>query len=1086
MQSKLARYSDGLMEAAWLAALIIVPVFFNVYSSRIFEPDKIALLRSLALVGVGAWAVRVLDEGRFNLGRLKKADESVFRSLLRIPMVPAVLAIAAVYLAATVFSISPRISLFGSYQRLQGTYTTLSYLLFFVMVAAHLRKKEQIDRLVTTVILSSLAISIYAVLQKYQIDPIPWGGDTAERVAANLGNAIFVAAYLILAFPLTLGRIVDSFTKILDENNHRLAPQVAGGVVYVFAAALQLIAVYFSLSRGPILGLLAGTFFMLVLLSLYWGKRWLTLTTVGAAAALGIFLLVFSIPGGPFDSLRSNENLGRIGNVFQTDGGTGRVRVLIWEGAARLTGFHAPLEYPDGTTDSFNFLRPFIGYGPETMYVAYNPFYPPELGSLESRNATPDRSHNETWDAVVITGWLGLAAEQLVFLTAFFFGLKWLGLIRGGRQRPLFFTLTIGGGLLSAGLFSSLAGPGFLGVGLPFGILLGLLAYLTLIAVFSRYESPQSPDERARSLTLMMFLGAIIAHYVEIHFGIAIGATRLYFWVFYGVMLAAGYWMTLDGSFGQEAVDNVRVPPGTIESRPKRKSGRQARVSLKAGQGKTDMPEQKRTAWIAGLLGGILLSTLSFNYLTNAESAAQTGAIIFRSLTRLPGQEGASFGILGIFLITWIASSVLAASTWSEENESGGRYVLLMTAGISAATWLIFSFIHASGLTGILRAAAPLASDTGAADQVLRQSSAIEGLLTRYYLAIFGLVLLTAARLVPPQRAGGNQPSRSLAVSAGMVGVVGLLAIFAGQSNLRVIQADMVFKIADSFNRGENPDGLRVALQLYKRANSLAPQQDHYYLFMGRGYLELTRLVLADSPQEAQELLNQAEADLKRAQAFNPLNTDHTANLARLYRFWSDVPGSTTEALLVASESNYRRALVLSPNNSGIWNELGTLYIQKLREPQKGLDVLEQSLEIDPFNDATYAILGDYYSNELGGPDEDSDPDAVNRVAGYYAEAMARARRRDARYLYAIALGGVHVYAFDYTAALDAYFVALENASASKTWQVQDTIAKVYARMEEYDLAIDYARSSLMNAPEEQRAAQQQLVEYLTSLQETP
>jgi len=54
------------------------------------------------------------------------------------------------------------------------------------------------------VILASLPISIYGWIQHTQvapgvsIDPLPWGGDVTERVAANMGNSIFVAAYLIM------------------------------------------------------------------------------------------------------------------------------------------------------------------------------------------------------------------------------------------------------------------------------------------------------------------------------------------------------------------------------------------------------------------------------------------------------------------------------------------------------------------------------------------------------------------------------------------------------------------------------------------------------------------------------------------------------------------------------------------------------------------------------------------------------------------------------------------------------------------------------------------------------------------------
>ena len=36
-----------------------------------------------------------------------------------------------------------------------------------------------------------------------------------------------------------------------------------------------------------------------------------------------------------------------------------------------------------------------------------NRFYPPDLAHVEARNASPDRSHNETFDSLAITGLLG-------------------------------------------------------------------------------------------------------------------------------------------------------------------------------------------------------------------------------------------------------------------------------------------------------------------------------------------------------------------------------------------------------------------------------------------------------------------------------------------------------------------------------------------------------------------------------------------------------------------------------------------------------------------------------------------------------
>jgi hypothetical protein len=57
--SRVEAISEGIIETGWLLALGLVPLFFNICSSRSYEPDKVALLRSLAVVMVGAWAWKV-------------------------------------------------------------------------------------------------------------------------------------------------------------------------------------------------------------------------------------------------------------------------------------------------------------------------------------------------------------------------------------------------------------------------------------------------------------------------------------------------------------------------------------------------------------------------------------------------------------------------------------------------------------------------------------------------------------------------------------------------------------------------------------------------------------------------------------------------------------------------------------------------------------------------------------------------------------------------------------------------------------------------------------------------------------------
>ncbi|MGH2524034.1 MAG: O-antigen ligase family protein, partial [Anaerolineales bacterium] len=505
---------------------VTTPLFFNIYSSRVFEPDKITLMRSLALATLAAWLVKLLSEGGPRWDNVPAHKWGPLAAFYRLPLVLPVGGLVLVYLISTLFSVSPHASLFGSYQRLQGTFTTLSYLIFFAAVAANLRRRAQVERLLTSVIITSLPISLYGLLQRYRLDPLPWGGDTVGRITGNMGNAIFLAAYLIMSTLVILGRVVRSFQAILtDDDSKALPANIVRATLYIFILAINLIAIYFSFSRGPWLGLLAGLFFFFVLLALQLRIRALALSIIGLAAALAVFLVLFNIPNGPLERLRQVPGVGRLGQVFETETGTGRVRVLIWEGVVKLMTPHPPIVYPDGRTDQWNALRPLIGYGPEALYVAFNPFYPPDLAQVEARNATPDRSHNETFDALAFTGVLGLAVHFALFVAIFYYGLKWLGLVGTRRRQIVFLALVLGGGVVSAIGFTVWQGPELFGVGLPFGMLIGLIAFLTLYALRGGTEADTPRLESWRAITLISLFAAIVAHFAEIHFGIAIVST---------------------------------------------------------------------------------------------------------------------------------------------------------------------------------------------------------------------------------------------------------------------------------------------------------------------------------------------------------------------------------------------------------------------------------------------------------------------------------------------------------------------------------------------------------------------------------
>jgi tetratricopeptide (TPR) repeat protein/O-antigen ligase len=586
-QSRVAQWCERAIEGGWLLALVLIPSYFNLLSSRHFEPDKATTLRAIVLAMIVAVVIRWLDHVSRRQARPPaeggsapaQGRPSPWQRLRSFPMGLPIALYALVFLIATAFSVTPYASFWGSYQRLQGAYTNLSYVALGVMIALYLRRHAQVDRLVTMLVLGSLPAACYGLIQHLGVDPLPWRGDVISRVASTMGNSIFVAAYMILVLPFALYRGVAALREA------RLAPQsergareagwgaayallVLGGLLIAFAAiefgavvqaadlrywwvlpgallaffglclvpalephraerigrgllipgivalgyvllvgasfaigqlgggqvmrpianrpgvewplwmvmgfamvaigygllltlprragaasrlmlrlqglamlaiaALLLVVIFFTQSRGPWLGLLAGLFvFFTLLLWLamrveretprYGLWRNLLIAHLALTLLLGGFLVAFNTLDTPvFHSLKSVPYIGRMGRLLEVDEGTGLVRKLIWLGDDKAGGAVALIKSDP--------IRMLIGWGPESMFVAYNRFYPPSLANIESRGASPDRSHQAYLDELINKGVLGLISYLFVLLS--FFALAWR-LLRTGTDRRL-------------------------------------------------------------------------------------------------------------------------------------------------------------------------------------------------------------------------------------------------------------------------------------------------------------------------------------------------------------------------------------------------------------------------------------------------------------------------------------------------------------------------------------------------------------------------------------------------------------------------------------------------------------------------
>lgn len=1300
MESKLSRWCDGLIEAGWLAAIITAPLFFNIHSDRVFEPDKLTLLRSIALVMVSAWLVRFVDQRGWQAkNRLSWRNA---HSVWKAPFILPVALLALVYVLSTIFSVTPAISWAGSYQRLQGTYTTLSYITIFLVTIMTMRTRAQVRRVVTAVIITSIPVAFYGLLQHFDLDPLPWGGDVQRRVAGHMGNAIFIAAYLIMAVPLTVARIISSFNNILNDEE-LAAADIMRSSIYIFTLAIQLITIYWSGSRGPWLGLGVGMFaFVLivlvslrnaaedksrfglkdagqalllvvvgsaaaylvvslllnllggtgrfaslagpmgsfvafvvavglvmlaifVLLAARRGWRWLWFSWMALSVLLGAWIVLFNLPAevtrpyaetpvvgevvSTLDEWRDLPLIGRLGTVLESESGTGRVRVLIWEGALEMLLPHEPIQFPDGKSDPFNVLRPLIGYGPEAMYVAYNRFYPPELATIEARNASPDRSHNETYDALVITGLSGFLIWQWLYLSVFYYGFKWLGVLRTRFEGFLLVGLWIGTGLLVTAVFAVWRGPIYFGVALPFGSIGGLVLYLVYYALFARLpEGEEVQPFRWDRLLITALIAAIVAHYVEIHFGIAIASTRVHFFVYLGLMFVVTQLMS------QQAEEAAPIPAPATPLGKGRKRG--MATSARPGAGvATTSTGQNYGVWGPLLLNAfmlaLILGTLAYTYITynqppDVSSVTQItpGSIFHQSMLVNAKKDFAdSPFIFLMFTLTWALGSLVIASEMVKDGElrflpsarklaankqqlalvlfavmavasfvvrllfplgdsanatsllgqslywvwgglclwaayrlwrggEAGRLtatavalaglvftVPLMIAGgwlglgvgavcavllyllwdgawnnslgamgvltaVSLGIGLVYAYFQAfqlrsSILYGVLN---PRPEDPALLQQFLvNEAVHASTMLADYYNFVLQLLIVSAFALAasrkPPVRQRGTTPAYALLVALLLV-----TSMAISFTNFRVVQADIIYKRGKFYDNQAARSGDTAmwenAIAIYEAAINRTPREDFYYLFLGRAYLELATLLTNSDPARAEQLLNEAQDRLEDAQDINPLNTDHTANLARLNTRGISLSQDEIDrqGRIDAAEAYYLDALALSPQNSVIRNEYGSLELSVMQDCEAALATYQESLDIDPYYTDTYFRLADALvacGNEM----DEAERDAMYGDAVGTLEEGLDINPNNARAW--LRLGQIYQQLERYDEAVTAFSNVRQydpQGRVAPAWNINLLIARALFQKGDLAQAETLAQQTLATAPEEAKPQIQQLL----------
>lgn len=362
--------TNKILRWSVIGGLYLIPFIPLIVADQSYFPfitGKNFAFRSLIEILFALWIILVLRD---------KTYRPKFSSISW-----AVVALLVVSTLATIFSVNPYRSFWSNYERMGGLISLLHVGAYFVVLISFLRSKLDWLRLALVNLGANWIIIVYGLLQLAGKLEIHQGG---VRLDATLGNAAYLAVYLLL----------NIFVVAYLAFNSR---EVLWRILFIITGIFDFILLYYTATRGALLGLVAGVLFSLSLfVFLAKGKL--------RNFSLGLLIILFAL-GGVFwlakDSnfVTSSPVLSRFANISVTEVTT-QSRFLIWR--MSLQGFKE---------------NPVLGWGPENYSQVFAKYYNPLMWRQEPWF---DRSHNIFLDWLIDAGLLGLLAYLSLFATAFY------------------------------------------------------------------------------------------------------------------------------------------------------------------------------------------------------------------------------------------------------------------------------------------------------------------------------------------------------------------------------------------------------------------------------------------------------------------------------------------------------------------------------------------------------------------------------------------------------------------------------------------------------------------------------------------
>jgi O-antigen ligase/tetratricopeptide (TPR) repeat protein len=344
-----------------IVALFTIPFLPLYVSNDLFFPfitGKNFAFRILVEIALAAWAVLALMDRRYR--PRFSWTLAIFGGLVLWTFV------------ANLLGVNPHKAFWSNFERMDG-WVMLAHVFALFLVAGSVLTVEKLWRRWWL-----FFVSVAAVVCGYGLIQLSGGAEIHQgglRLDATFGNAIYLAVYLMFSM------VIAAWLAVVSK----------GWVRYSLIAFIPLagIILFFTGSRGPMLGLAAGTVSAAVLWMFLSRKDWKSgSASIGLKVAAGTLAVIVVLGGTLFLArdtafVANDPILARAASVFSLNQEL-KVRSTIWGIALK------------GVAED-----PITGWGQEGFNQVFNKYYEPSLYQQESWF---DRAHNMYIDWLVAGG----------------------------------------------------------------------------------------------------------------------------------------------------------------------------------------------------------------------------------------------------------------------------------------------------------------------------------------------------------------------------------------------------------------------------------------------------------------------------------------------------------------------------------------------------------------------------------------------------------------------------------------------------------------------------------------------------------